>query len=105
MINDPVATARGSDTTGPLSEIKMNTKVTDIKSKRRKPRKPSEPDLERMAHGVRLILEGMGEDPQREGLRETPRRVAEMYAELTAGMREDPTEHIVPLSGDKHDEM
>ncbi|PYS57301.1 MAG: hypothetical protein DMF74_26385, partial [Acidobacteria bacterium] len=83
----------------------MNTKLTDIKSKRRKPRRPSEPDLDRIAHGVRLILEGMGEDPDREGLRETPRRVAEMYAELTAGMREDPSEHIVPLSGDKHDEM
>ncbi|PYS61623.1 MAG: hypothetical protein DMF76_10535, partial [Acidobacteria bacterium] len=81
----------------------MNTKVTDIKSKRRKVRKPSEPDLDRIAQGVRLILEGMGEDPNREGLRETPRRVAEMYAELTAGMREDPSEHVVPLSGDKHD--
>jgi GTP cyclohydrolase I len=54
---------------------------------------------------VRLILEGIGEDPTREGLRETPRRVAEMYAELTAGMREDPSEHIIPLSGNKHDEM
>ncbi len=88
-----------------LIEIQMNTKVTDIRSKRRKPRRPSEPDLDRIAHGVRLILEGMGEDPKREGLRETPRRVAEMYLELTAGMREDPSEHIVPLSGDKHDEM
>jgi GTP cyclohydrolase I len=38
-----------------------------------------------------LILEGIGEDPEREGLQETPRRVAEMYAELTAGMREDPS--------------
>jgi GTP cyclohydrolase IA len=62
-------------------------------------------DLERIERGVRLILEGIGEDPEREGLLETPRRVAEMYAELTAGMREDPSEHIVPLSGNKHDEM
>jgi len=53
----------------------------------------------------KVILEGVGENPEREGLRETPRRVAEMYAELTAGMREDPSEHIVPLSGNKHDEM
>src|SRR3989441_6972304 len=82
----------------------MNTKVTDIKSKRRK-RKPNEPDLDRIAQGVRLILEGMGEDPEREGLRETPQRLAEVYAELTAGMREDPAEHVVPLSGNKHDEM
>src|SRR6185369_2991583 len=76
-----------------------------IKSKRQKARTPAEPDLERIARGVRLILEGIGEDVSREGLQETPNRVAEMYAELTAGMRQDPTEHIVPLSGNKHDEM
>mgnify|MGYP003577511588 CR=1 FL=1 len=62
-------------------------------------------DLEKIAHGVRLILEGIGEDPERQGLQETPRRVAEMYVELTAGMHEDPHEHVVPLPGDKHDEM
>jgi GTP cyclohydrolase I len=80
---------------------KMSAKVTDIEGRK----KPAEVDLDRLARGVRLILEGIGEDPDREGLRETPRRVAEMYAELTAGMREDPTEHVVPLSGNKHDEM
>ncbi len=83
----------------------MSTKVTNIKSKRQKLRAPVEPDLDRIARGVRLILEGIGEDPNREGLRDTPKRVAEMYAELTAGMREDPSEHVVPLSGNKHDEM
>jgi len=62
-------------------------------------------DLEKIAQGVRLILEGIGEDPGRQGLQETPRRVAEMYVELTAGMHEDPHEHVVPLPGDKHDEM
>jgi GTP cyclohydrolase I len=62
-------------------------------------------DLEMIARGVRLILEGIGEDPTRPGLQETPARVAEMYAELTAGMREDPRLHVVPLPGDKHDEM
>ena len=62
-------------------------------------------DLEMIARGVRLILEGIGEDPTRPGLQETPSRVAEMYAELTAGMREDPNQHVVPLPGDKHDEM
>src|ERR1041384_1371287 len=62
-------------------------------------------DLEKIAQGVRLILEGIGEDAERAGLLRTPRRVAEMYAELTAGMREDPHEHVVPLPGDKHDEM
>lgn len=65
----------------------------------------SEVDLETIARGVRLILEGLGEDPERAGLRETPRRVAEMFVELTAGMHEDPSAHVVPLPGDKHDEM
>lgn len=62
-------------------------------------------DLEKIAAGVRLILEGVGEDAGRPGLLRTPERVAEMYAELTAGMREDPAEHVEPLPGDKHDEM
>ncbi len=64
-----------------------------------------EVDLERIAQGVRLILEGIGEDPDRPGLRRTPERVAEMYAELTAGMREDPREYVVALPGDSHDQM
>lgn len=62
-------------------------------------------DLEKIERGVRLILEGVGEDAERAGLQRTPRRVAEMYAELTAGMREDPSEHVKPLPGDRHDEM
>jgi GTP cyclohydrolase I len=62
-------------------------------------------DLEKVERGVRLILEGVGEDAERPGLQRTPRRVAEMYAELTAGMREDPAEHVQPLPGDRHDEM
>jgi GTP cyclohydrolase I len=79
----------------------MSAKVSNLEKKK----KPAQVDLDRLARGVRLILEGIGEDPDREGLRETPRRVAEMYAELTAGMREDPSAHVVPLSGNKHDEM
>ncbi len=62
-------------------------------------------DLEKIARGVRLILEGIGENPERAGLRRTPERVAEMYAELTAGMREDARQHVVPLEGEAHDEM
>ncbi len=62
-------------------------------------------DLQKIAQGVRLILEGIGEDPERPGLLRTPERVAEMYAELTEGMREDPHLHVQPLPGDKHDEM
>jgi GTP cyclohydrolase IA len=65
----------------------------------------TEVNLEQIARGVALIIEGIGEDPTRPGLVDTPRRVAEMYAELTSGMREDPSQHVIPLPGDKHDEM
>ena len=66
---------------------------------------PKKVDLDLIARGVRMILEGIGEDPDRAGLQRTPERVAEMYAELTSGMHEDPREHVVPLPGDTHDEM
>lgn len=62
-------------------------------------------DLEKIAQGVRLMLEGMGEDVNRDGLVKTPDRVAQFYAELTTGMWENAAEHIVPLPGDSHDEM
>ncbi len=62
-------------------------------------------DLKKIADGVRLMLEGMGEDVERDGLIKTPERVADFYAELTEGMWQDPKEHIVPLPGDSHDEM
>jgi GTP cyclohydrolase IA len=79
----------------------MTTKFSDEKETQQRP----PVDLDLIAQGVRLLLEGLGEDPDRPGLRGTPRRVAEMYAELTSGMREDPGQHVVPLPGDKHDEM
>ncbi|MDQ1558206.1 MAG: cyclohydrolase [Pyrinomonadaceae bacterium] len=67
--------------------------------------KANEVDLNKIAEGIKLVLEGIGEDPERAGLRRTPQRVAEMYAELTAGMREDPHAHVEPLPGDTHDEL
>jgi GTP cyclohydrolase I len=62
-------------------------------------------DLQKIEEGVRLMLEGIGEDPDREGLQRTPERVAQFYAELTEGMWVDVNEQIVPLPGDSHDEM
>ena len=62
-------------------------------------------DIEKMARGIRLLLEGMGEDPERDGLQKTPERVAHFYAELTEGMWQDAKAEIVPLPGDSHDEM
>jgi len=52
-----------------------------------------------------MILEGIGEDTERAGLRRTPQRVAEFFTELTEGMWEEASEHIIPLPGDSHDEM
>ncbi len=65
----------------------------------------SKVDLEKIAAGVRLMLEGMGEDVERDGLVKTPERVANFYAELTSGMWQDAKAEIVPLPGDSHDEM
>ena len=62
-------------------------------------------DTQKIAEGVRLMLEGMGEDPNRDGLQKTPERVANFYAELTDGMWKDANAEIVPLPGDSHDEM
>jgi GTP cyclohydrolase IA len=62
-------------------------------------------DRDKIAAGVRLMLEGMGEDPTRDGLVKTPERVADFYVELTEGMWIDPKKHIEALPGDSHDEM
>ncbi|VWL90428.1 GTP cyclohydrolase 1 [Collinsella sp. AK_207A] len=51
-------------------------------------------DQDKIERACRLLLEGMGEDPEREGLLETPERVARMYAELLAGMDSDASEHL-----------
>lgn len=51
-------------------------------------------DKLKIERGVRLILEGIGEDPAREGLLETPARVARMYEELAAGYAADPAVHL-----------
>lgn len=61
--------------------------------------------MEKIKAGVRLILEGIGEDPDREGLRETPRRVADMYAEILAGLELDPREELTVHFTENHEEM
>ena len=62
-------------------------------------------DRNKIVEGVRLLLEGIGEDPERDGLKKTPERVANFYTELTEGMWLDARAEIVPLPGDSHDEM
>ena len=51
-------------------------------------------DKEKIEQGIRLLLEGIGEDVNREGLKDTPDRVARMYEELCAGMEQDPKTHL-----------
>src|SRR5215472_2104050 len=62
-------------------------------------------DLERIRRAVREILLAVGEDPDREGLRETPDRVARMYAEMFAGLRQDPRDFLRKKFTQKYDEM
>jgi len=62
-------------------------------------------DLEKIEKGVRLILEGIGEDPERPGLRETPNRVARMYEEIFGGMETHTVEILKAIEGESHDEM
>jgi GTP cyclohydrolase I len=62
-------------------------------------------DRKKIEKGVELILEAVGEDTQREGLKKTPTRVAELYQELFSGIEKDPKEEIELYSFPQHDEM
>jgi GTP cyclohydrolase I len=62
-------------------------------------------DLARIEKAVREILEAIGEDPGRDGLQDTPERVARMYAEIASGIHEDPAEHLTVTFEAEHDEM
>jgi GTP cyclohydrolase I len=71
---------------------------------------PNEPrpegvDLKRIEAAVREILDAVGEDPDREGLLETPSRVARMYAEMFAGLKHDPGRHLAKVFSEKYDEI
>jgi GTP cyclohydrolase I len=67
--------------------------------------KPAAVDEERIRAAVREILLAVGEDPDREGLAETPDRVARMYAEMFAGLHLDPREHLRKTFTQKYDEV
>lgn len=62
-------------------------------------------DHAKIEAAVREILTAIGEDPDRDGLLDTPARVARMYAEITSGLHEDPEEHLYKVFDVDHDEM
>ena len=68
-------------------------------------KRPFKVDLPRMERAVREILASVGEDPDREGLLETPARVARMYAELFMGLHLDPGRHLKKVFVEQYDEL
>ncbi|MBT2582039.1 GTP cyclohydrolase I FolE [Planococcus sp. ISL-109] len=62
-------------------------------------------DLEKIEKAVGMILEAVGEDVGREGLQDTPKRVAKMYAEVFAGLKEDPKEYFRTVFHENHEEL
>ena len=62
-------------------------------------------DLKKIEKGVRLILEGVCENPDRAGLKTTPQRVARMFSEILGGIHENPEKHLRAIHQEKHDEM
>jgi GTP cyclohydrolase IA len=62
-------------------------------------------DLKAIEDAVRKILAAVGEDPDREGLLETPARVARMYAEMFAGLKSDPGRHLAKVFAEEYDEI
>jgi len=62
-------------------------------------------DAKKIEKGIRLLLEGVDEDPDRAGLKATPRRVASMLLEILGGSSEDPVKHLRTIHEEKHDEM
>ncbi len=68
-------------------------------------KKPKATDFKKIEKAVRMILEAVGEDPDREGLRETPKRVAKMYDEVFQGLRQDPKKVLKVFKDEGHQEM
>ncbi len=62
-------------------------------------------DTAAIEKAVREILVAIGEDPERDGLKRTPQRMAAMYAEIFGGLHEDPAEHLTITFEAQHDEM
>lgn len=64
-----------------------------------------EVDQARIAAAVKEILHAIGEDPDRDGLLDTPARVGRMYAEICSGLHQNPADHLATVFEAEHDEM
>jgi GTP cyclohydrolase IA len=64
-----------------------------------------EVDFDKLKEAVRMILEAVGEDPDREGLLDTPKRVAKMYAEVFSGLGKNPEEELSAIFNEMHEEV
>jgi len=62
-------------------------------------------DIKKIEKGVRLIIEGIGEDPVRPGMKGTPGRVAKMYEEIFSGLSTPTEEILLPIEGESHEEL
>src|SRR6476659_6402266 len=62
-------------------------------------------DKKKIEDAVRTILEAIGEDPNREGLLDTPKRVAKMYEEVFSGLNDDPKQYFDTIFSEDHDEV
>lgn len=67
--------------------------------------RPAGVDLPRIEHAIREIIVALGEDPDREGLRQTPARIARAYAELTRGLRIDPRTFLETVFHEKYNQI
>ncbi|HLU22637.1 GTP cyclohydrolase I FolE [Lederbergia graminis] len=65
----------------------------------------AEVNVAQIEEAVRMIIEAIGEDPSREGLIDTPKRVAKMYQEVFAGLRKDPADYFDTIFGEEHEEL
>jgi GTP cyclohydrolase I len=97
MVNSKQTSAESSRDVGSLSG-----ELSDSSNGAPQPGKVDQPRIER---AVREILAAVGEDPDREGLLETPARVARMYAELFSGLHDEPGKHLRKFFTEKYDEM
>lgn len=82
------------NTTNQTSELVSKTNVTEEQNLQSKTALNSEVDYAAIESAVKTILAAVGEDAEREGLLETPRRVAKMYAEMFSGLKQDPARHL-----------